>query len=172
MAWPATPPRPGRGACLRGQGQAALQSADRPCLFARDAERSRVFGPMSLKLAEAFWPGPLTLVLPLATARDPSSRHCGPGARSRAHAVPLAHDLIVALGRPIAAPSANRPAKLARRRPRQSKPTGRAHSDDPRRRAVPLVSNRRSSRPAIRAAAAAGRRRRRGHRADLGQPLW
>ena len=40
------------------------------------AERgSRVFDPLSRKLADAFWPGPLTLVLPLGRARHPSAGH-------------------------------------------------------------------------------------------------
>lgn len=59
-------------------------------------------------LAEAFWPGPLTLVLPkkdrvpdLVTSGLPSV-----GIRWPAH--PVAQALIQASGRPIAAPSANR----------------------------------------------------------------
>jgi len=61
------------------------------------------------KLAEAFWPGPLTLVAPLnpgapiaalATAGLPTV-----ALRSPAH--PAMRDLLQALGRPLAAPSAN-----------------------------------------------------------------
>jgi L-threonylcarbamoyladenylate synthase len=36
------------------------------------AERHAVFDPISRKLAEAFWPGPLTLVLPLSGCRSAS----------------------------------------------------------------------------------------------------
>src|SRR5690606_28813522 len=61
-------------------------------------------------LAEAFWPGPLTLVLPkradagvsdLATAGLDTL-----AVRMPAH--PAAHALLKAFGRPVAAPSANR----------------------------------------------------------------
>lgn len=63
--------------------------------------------PLALKLAELFWPGPLTLVLPknqsvpdLVTAGLPTV-----GVRMPAHPVALA--LIKVSGCPIAAPSAN-----------------------------------------------------------------
>lgn len=79
---------------------------------------ARVPGP-ALKLMAAFWPGPLTLVLPKAAAvpdivtaglktvavRVPANRH--------------ALALIKAAGRPIAAPSANRFGRLS--------PTSAAH---------------------------------------------
>jgi L-threonylcarbamoyladenylate synthase len=65
------------------------------------------------KLARAFWPGPLTLVLPkrdtvpdIATAGLPAI-----GIRVPSHPVALA--LINALGSPIAAPSANRFTELS-----------------------------------------------------------
>ena len=48
-----------------GEGAAALQSADRAC--AQDARMRRStlsFNPLARKLADAFWPGALTLVLP------------------------------------------------------------------------------------------------------------
>lgn len=58
--------------------------------------------------AARFWPGPLTLVLP--ASRDvPTAVTAGlesVGVRSPAH--PVALDLLRALGRPLAAPSANR----------------------------------------------------------------
>ncbi len=65
------------------------------------------------KLAEAFWPGPLTLVLPkhadvpdLVTAGGPTV-----ALRMPAHAVALA--LLRACGLPLAAPSANRSTELS-----------------------------------------------------------
>ncbi len=65
---------------------------------------------IALKLAAACWPGPLTLVLP----RRPSTKIAlltGAGLDSlaiRVPANPTAHALLAAVGRPIAAPSANR----------------------------------------------------------------
>lgn len=59
-------------------------------------------------LAEAFWPGPLTLVLPRHPQLCPlvSGGLSTVGLRVPAH--PAAQALLSALGRPIAAPSANR----------------------------------------------------------------
>ena len=61
-------------------------------------------------LAEAFWPGPLTLVAPL---RDPRAvcdlARAGLGTVAvRAPAHPIAQAVLAAFGRPVAAPSANR----------------------------------------------------------------
>ena len=63
--------------------------------------------PLAIALADAFWPGPLTLVLPkqstipdLVTAGLP-----GVGVRIPAH--PVALELLKAVGLPVAAPSAN-----------------------------------------------------------------
>jgi L-threonylcarbamoyladenylate synthase len=65
------------------------------------------------RLAEAFWPGPLTLVLPKAAHVPDALSGGGPrlGVRLPAHPVALA--LIKALGEPIAAPSANRFMQLS-----------------------------------------------------------
>jgi L-threonylcarbamoyladenylate synthase len=64
----------------------------------------------ALRLAEAFWPGPLTIVAPLAPGGLVSdlARAGLPSVAVRAPAHPVAQALIKALGRPIAAPSANR----------------------------------------------------------------
>jgi L-threonylcarbamoyladenylate synthase len=74
------------------------------------ARREGRFDVLAEKLAEAFWPGPLTLVLPLAaTARTCDLARAGlasVGLRLPAHRI--AQDLLAAAGRPIAAPSANR----------------------------------------------------------------
>lgn len=80
-----------------------------------EAEKIAVVGPMAAKLAAAFWPGPLTLVMPLA-ARSTISDLVTAGLSTIAVRVPsnpVAHDLIVAAGRPIAAPSANRSGRLS-----------------------------------------------------------
>lgn len=60
------------------------------------------------KLAEAFWPGPLTLVMPKGKALPDitTGGHSSVGIRIPAH--PAARAVIKAAGLPIAAPSANR----------------------------------------------------------------
>lgn len=80
-----------------------------------DARREGLFSPLAEALAEAFWPGPLTLVLPLsaqATVCDLARA----GQSSVALRVPahrIAQALIQAAGRPLAAPSANRSGRLS-----------------------------------------------------------
>src|SRR4029077_12548925 len=62
------------------------------------------------KLAEAFWPGPLTLVLPKA-AGCPVAELATAGLDTIAVRVPVhkvARDILVAFGKPVVAPSANR----------------------------------------------------------------
>jgi len=60
-------------------------------------------------LANAFWPGPLTLILPKNPARVPDEVTGGLGTVAvRVPAHPLALEVIGELGRPVAAPSANR----------------------------------------------------------------
>ncbi|MGG7516476.1 L-threonylcarbamoyladenylate synthase [Allorhizobium undicola] len=84
------------------------------------AERHAVFDPLSRKLAERFWPGPLTLILPL---RPESSIHslATAGLDSVGIRIPkgLTGRLIAAFGRPLAAPSANRSGRIS--------PTSAAH---------------------------------------------
>jgi L-threonylcarbamoyladenylate synthase len=86
------------------------------------AERFAVFDPLSRRLAETFWPGPLTLVLPLAPG---SGIHplCTAGLDTVGVRVPkgFAGDLIAAFGRPLAAPSANTSGRVS--------PTSAAHVD-------------------------------------------
>jgi len=71
--------------------------------------------PLARRLAETFWPGPLTLVL----RRKPSSSLSdlvSAGLDSVAVRVPdhpIAHALLHAAGRPLAAPSANRSGRLS-----------------------------------------------------------
>jgi L-threonylcarbamoyladenylate synthase len=60
------------------------------------------------RLASAFWPGPLTLVLPRAPHVPRGLTGGGPSVGVRAPAHPIARALLRALGEPIAAPSANR----------------------------------------------------------------
>ena len=68
------------------------------------------FPPSARKLAEAFWPGALTLVVPVS-GTSPVCELARAGLASIAIRVPdhpVAAALIAAAGRPIAAPSANR----------------------------------------------------------------
>ncbi|MBZ9745971.1 threonylcarbamoyl-AMP synthase [Mesorhizobium sp. CO1-1-7] len=78
------------------------------------AERIASFDPLSRKLALAFWPGPLTLVLP---QRPGNSIHplVTAGLDTIAVRMPrgFGGDLIARLGRPLAAPSANSSGKIS-----------------------------------------------------------
>src|SRR6185295_6995519 len=79
---------------------ADLAAARRLAVFNADAER----------LARAFWPGPLTLVLPKLLG-CPVSQLATAGLDTIAVRVPdhpVAHDILAALGKPVVAPSANR----------------------------------------------------------------
>ena len=68
------------------------------------------FDDRSERLAAAFWPGPLTLVLPVADSQAVCdlARAGLETVAVRAPAHPLAQALIAALDRPVVAPSANR----------------------------------------------------------------
>ena len=75
----------------------------------------------ALRLAEAFWPGPLTLVLPRRAGSDVSPL-VSAGLDTVAVRVPdhgLARRLLAATGRPVAAPSANPSGRIS--------PTDAAH---------------------------------------------
>jgi L-threonylcarbamoyladenylate synthase len=78
------------------------------------AEEYALFDPISRKLAEAFWPGPLTLILPL---KPDSGIHAlaTAGLDSVGIRIPkgFASALIAAFGRPLAAPSANSSGKIS-----------------------------------------------------------
>ncbi|WP_022729554.1 L-threonylcarbamoyladenylate synthase [Fodinicurvata sediminis] len=79
------------------------------------AAQEVLFSPMALELAEAFWPGPLTLVLP---RREDSriSLLCSAGLDTLAVRVPApetARTLLRMADCPVAAPSANRAGKIS-----------------------------------------------------------
>ena len=78
------------------------------------AERIGVFDPLSRKLAEKFWPGPLTLVLPL---RAGAGIHplVTAGLDTIALRMPrgFGAGLIARFGRPLAAPSANASGRIS-----------------------------------------------------------
>ncbi len=77
---------------------------------AEAAMREGTFSSQARKLAARFWPGPLTLVVPVAeTSRICDLARAGLssiGLRVPAH--PTAHALLAKVQRPVAAPSANR----------------------------------------------------------------
>ncbi|MBX3576037.1 MAG: threonylcarbamoyl-AMP synthase [Rhizobiaceae bacterium] len=78
------------------------------------AEAVGVLDPLSRRLAERFWPGPLTLVLPL---RQGSGIHglVTAGLPTVALRQPrgIVADLVAGLGRPLAAPSANSSGRIS-----------------------------------------------------------
>src|SRR5579871_4618837 len=65
------------------------------------------------RLAERFWPGPLTLVLPRRDTVPDVVTATGPTVAVRVPAHPVAQALLRAAGLPIAAPSANRSTELS-----------------------------------------------------------
>jgi len=74
------------------------------------ARREAVLPDAAIALAEAFWPGPLTIVAPAAPGGSVCelARAGLPSVALRIPDHPAARALIAALGRPVAAPSANR----------------------------------------------------------------
>lgn len=87
------------------------READKPvALIAADLAIARLavaeFSPAAARLAERYWPGPLTLVLPaLPTLHPGLVGELGVGIRVSSH--PVARYLSAELGRPITATSAN-----------------------------------------------------------------
>jgi L-threonylcarbamoyladenylate synthase len=81
----------------------ALIAADRDSAFSLASE----VPPAAARLADLFWPGPLTLILPARAGLPP--RIAGPDRRFavRVSPHPIARALTRALGRPITATSAN-----------------------------------------------------------------
>ena len=125
-----------------GEAVAAVFAAkDRPAFnpliihFAEAADVAGVaeFDGRAGDLAEAFWPGALSMVLP---RRDscPVSLLAGAGLDTIAVRVPqhwAAHDLLSATGRPVAAPSANPSGRVS--------PTTAAHVAETLGGAVPII---------------------------------
>ena len=85
------------------------------------ALREGTFDPDALALARAFWPGPLTLVVPTATGCTVCdlARAGLDSVALRVPSHPIARALIVAAAVPVAAPSANRSGRVS--------PTDAAH---------------------------------------------
>jgi L-threonylcarbamoyladenylate synthase len=90
----------------------------------RQAEDLVTFNPLARALAQNFWPGGLTLVLPRRESSPLAMLVSGglPTAAVRAPAHPVARALIAAAGVPIAAPSANRSGRIS--------PTAASHAAD------------------------------------------
>jgi L-threonylcarbamoyladenylate synthase len=80
-----------------------------------DAARSLVteWPATAQRLAERFWPGPLTLVLPRREHVPDIVAANGPTVGIRVPAHPVALDLLRACGLPVAAPSANRSTAIS-----------------------------------------------------------
>jgi len=78
------------------------------------AEAIAVFDDLARSLAERFWPGPLTLVLP---RREPGVASLATAGLStvalRVPAHPIMQALLRAVGRPLAAPSANASGRIS-----------------------------------------------------------
>jgi L-threonylcarbamoyladenylate synthase len=84
-----------------------VADADAACLLAsRWPDEAR-------RLADAFWPGPLTLVLPKDAAVPDAVTAGLPSVALRVPAHPVAHALLRAAGIPVAAPSANRSTQVS-----------------------------------------------------------
>lgn len=79
------------------------------------ARRQGLFDANALALAQAFWPGPLTLVVPASSGCTVSdlARAGLPSVALRVPAHSVAHAVLEAAGRPIAAPSANRSGRIS-----------------------------------------------------------
>src|SRR5579872_7505843 len=96
---------------VRAIFEAKGRPADDPVIvhIASVAELERVAQPnhVARQLAECFWPGPLTLVLPKRAdvPREATAGLATVGVRVPSH--PVAHRLLTAAGVPVAAPSAN-----------------------------------------------------------------
>ncbi|MBB4953807.1 L-threonylcarbamoyladenylate synthase [Agrobacterium vitis] len=96
------------------------------------AERYAAFDPLSRQLAEAFWPGPLTLIVPL---KPESGIHplASAGLDTVGVRVPRGFTaaLIAAFDRPLAAPSANTSGRIS--------PTTADHVQDDLGDKIPLI---------------------------------
>jgi L-threonylcarbamoyladenylate synthase len=79
------------------------------------ARAQGIFSAQALRLAQAFWPGPLTLVVPLAASASicAAARAGQPTVALRVPAHEIARAVLAVLGRPLAAPSANRSGRIS-----------------------------------------------------------
>jgi L-threonylcarbamoyladenylate synthase len=82
-----------------------------------DGERARALASdwpaAAERLAAAFWPGPLTLVVPKAPAVPDAVTAGRPNVALRVPSHPVAHAILLAAEVPVAAPSANRSTEVS-----------------------------------------------------------
>ena len=92
--------------------EAKRRPADHPLIVhvadLEAAHRWAVLSPQAVVLAEAFWPGPLTLIVPRAGHVHDIVTGGQPSVGLRVPSHPVAHALLMEFGNGIAAPSANR----------------------------------------------------------------
>jgi L-threonylcarbamoyladenylate synthase len=110
-------------------------SAHPVILHVTDADMCRPFlaelPPAAEALMRAFWPGPLTLLLPRSELVSPRITGARPLVGVRAPAAPMAQEVIRRLGRPVVAPSANRFGHIS--------PTSAAHVEEDFEGRVPVL---------------------------------
>ena len=105
----------GRRPNIHGQGEAKFNPLITHVASLDAAREQGVFPAEALHLAKRFWPGPLTLVVPLA----PGATICAAARAGRQTIAlrvpihPVALTLISAVGRPLSAPSANRSGRVS-----------------------------------------------------------
>ncbi|MFO1185194.1 MAG: L-threonylcarbamoyladenylate synthase [Bauldia sp.] len=100
---------------FEAKGRPAFNPLIIHCASVEEARAHGVFDPVAEQLAEAFWPGPMTLVLE-RQASSPVADLATAGLGTialRVPAHPVANELISTFGRPLAAPSANRSGRLS-----------------------------------------------------------
>jgi len=109
-------------AAVRKIFEAKGRPADHPVIVHLDGQRNllrwvRAVPPVAQLLADKFWPGPLTLILPKADAVSEvvTGGQDSIGIRVPSHAI--AQQLLTAFGGGIAAPSANRFGRLSPTKP-------------------------------------------------------
>lgn len=90
--------------------------ADNPLIlhiaeFDQMAQLTSGLSPMAKKLMKAFWPGPMTLIVPKSDAVPETVTAGQPTVAVRFPSDPVARELIRLAGVPIAAPSANKSGK-------------------------------------------------------------
>ena len=102
-------------AIYAAKGRPAINPLIAHVLDVEAAREHGLFGPEAETLARAFWPGPLTLVLPVApTSRISLLTRAGLDTVAiRAPSHETARALIEAAGVPLAAPSANRSGRVS-----------------------------------------------------------
>ena len=97
------------------------------------AHSEAVFSDTALKLADAFWPGALTMVLPVSKSNSICDlARAGLDTQAlRFPAHPIAQKVISAFGKPLAAPSANKSGQIS--------PTLKRHVEEEFGGALPLI---------------------------------